>query len=361
MKKIIVAAGGTGGHLYPAIAVVEKLVVKYGKDIEVLFIGSKDKIEGRVVPALGYRFQHLDIEGLRSLFSLSTLMLPFKILAAQSRMSEIIKKEKPDVVLCAGAYVSYPVGMAAAKHKVPLFLLESNVQPGKANRLLAKKATKIFTSFQESQQYFPSTNNKCIVVGNPVRTTFSNLESTEEAARKFGFDSTKKTILVFGGSLGAKSINNAVMNQLLPIVEEQGIQLLWQTGANTTIPADLPKGVGAMTYIHDMSAAYSVATIVVCRAGATSLAELALVQKPAILIPYPFAAHNHQHTNAKTFSDKKAALLLEDSNIETSFKQVVLDLLNNDKQQQEFSNNIAQFARPNAANDVVEVLGNYFK
>ena len=361
MKKIIVAAGGTGGHLYPAIAVVETLVSKFGNDIDILFIGSKDKIEGRVVPALGYRFQHLDIEGLRSIFSLSTLMLPFKILAAQSKMSSIILKEKPNVVLCAGAYVSYPVGIAASKHKVPLFLLESNVQPGKANRLLSKKATKIFTSFADSQHYFPSSNEKCMLVGNPVRTSFSNQVASQHAFRMFGLESSKKTILIFGGSLGAKSINTAVVEQLLPIVEENQLQLLWQTGANFTIPTTLPKGVVALPYINDMSAAYSIASLVVCRAGATSLAELALVKKPAILIPYPFAAHNHQFTNAKTFSDKNAAILLEDSAIPTTFQKVIVDLVNDEKQLLEFSQNIAQFARPNAANDVVEVLGNYFK
>lgn len=361
MKKIIVAAGGTGGHLYPAIAVVEKLVSTFGKDIDVLFIGSKDKIEGRVVPALGYRFQHLDIEGLRSLFSISTLLLPFKILSAQSKMLKIMEKEQTDVVLCAGAYVSYPVGMAAYKQKIPLFLLESNVQPGKTNRLLSKKATKIFTSFSQSEEYFPSASEKCMVVGNPVRTSFSKKISKEDAAFKFGLDPAKKTILVFGGSLGAKSINTAVEQQLLPIVEEQQLQLLWQTGTNYTPPAQLPKGVVALPYISEMDVAYSFASIVVCRAGATSMAELALVKKPAILIPYPYAAHNHQYTNAKTFADKKAAILLEDSSLQTAFQQTVLGLLSNEQQQNDFSSNIAKFATPNAANDIVSVLSNYFK
>jgi len=361
MKKVIVAAGGTGGHLYPAIAVVEKLVSTFGQDINILFIGSKDKIEGRVVPALGYRFQHLDIEGLRSLFSFSTLMLPFKILSAQSKMSAIMAKERPDVVLCAGAYVSYPVGIAAYKHSIPLFLLESNVQPGKTNRLLSKKATKIFTSFPQSQRYFPSAEEKCMVVGNPVRTSFSTKISLDDASAKFGLDPTKKTILVFGGSLGAKSINTAVEQQLLPIVEEQQFQILWQTGANYTAPSILPKGVVALPYISEMDIAYTLATIVVCRAGATSMAELALVKKPAVLIPYPYAAHNHQHTNAKTFADKNAAILLEDSSLPTSFRQTVLGLLTNEDQQVDFSTNIGQFATPNAANDIVSVLSNYFK
>jgi len=361
MKKIIVAAGGTGGHLYPAIAVVEKLISTYGEEIEILFIGSKDKIEGRVIPALGYRFQHLDIEGLRSLFSLATLMLPFKILSAQSKMSTIMEKERPDLVLCAGAYVSYPVGMAAYKHKIPLFLLESNVQPGKTNRLLSKKATKIFTSFSQSEQYFSSAAEKCMVVGNPVRTSFSKTITVEEACSTFGLDSTKKTILIFGGSLGAKSINKAVEQQLLPFVEEHRCQILWQTGTNYSAPSVLPKGVVALPYISDMAKAYSLATMVVCRAGATSMAELALVKKPAILIPYPYAAHNHQYTNAKTFADKNAAILLEDSSLEASFQQTVLELLNNEQLQTDFSTNIAKFATPNAAKDIVSVLSNYFK
>jgi len=361
MKKIVVAAGGTGGHLYPAIAVVEELLKEYKEDIEFVFIGSKNKIEGRVVPELGYRFQHLDIEGIRSFFSLSTILLPFKILKAQATMAKILSEEKPDLVLCAGAYISYPVGIAAYKKSIPLFLLESNVQPGKTNKLLAKKATKVFTSYKESKKFLSIRKDKCIVVGNPVRNTFTQSPSKVASIQSFGLDPSKKTILVFGGSLGANSINTAVIEQLLPMIEENDIQLIWQTGSNFVVPTTLPKGVKALPFITDMASAYDAATMVVCRAGATSLSELSLVKKPAILIPYPFAAYNHQHSNAMAYVSKNAAVILEDSKLAEAFQQTVLELLKNEKLQKQLSLNISKLATPNAAKDVVTVLLKYLQ
>ena len=360
--KALIAAGGTGGHLFPAIAVAEEFTRILDGNCVLEFIGTSDRIEATIVPKHGYRLHTLPIAGLQKLLSFNTLKLPFKIMQSIRKSLDILDELKPDCVICAGAYLSYPVGIAAAKRGIPLFLMESNAIPGKTIVQLASKATRIYAAFEESLNGFPpSVQAKFEILGNPVRSNLSALSdkhtsSDKHAARiALNLAPDKPTVFVFGGSLGARSINAAV-NASLERFRAAGMQILWQTGKNFTPMANTEGVAEVRPFIDDMAQAYSAADVVVCRAGATTLAELAIIRKPAILVPFPQAANDHQTANARALQEQGAAILLKDSDVQERLYDAVRGLLANTHAQEAMSKSLEHFAKPDAARDIAESI-----
>lgn len=354
--KVLIAAGGTGGHLFPALALVEELQILLNGHLVPIFVGNGEKIESRVIPKLGYQFHKIPVRGFNGIFQLNTLTLPVKIFNSILKCRSLIRKHKIDACVCAGAYISYPAGIAAHQERIPLILMESNVFPGKTNRLLSEKATAIFTAFEESERYFSQPIKKKIkYLGNPIRQALAKLPNQEEARAKFNLAPKKKTILVFGGSLGARSINQAI-EKIIPNFADSGIQFLWQTGTNYQLPQSLPEYVTPLTFINDMASAYSAADLVIARSGATTVTELCVVGKPSILIPLPTAANNEQELNASILEEKKAAVMLPDESLNDELEAVIRNVIS-DKKLLSWMGKIAKsIAKPDAAKKSAEEL-----
>lgn len=358
MKKIniLVAAGGTGGHLFPAISVVEALKNLPNVDCKPVFVGNENRIEGNIVPAEGYEFHHIPIRGLNRLFSLSNVTIPFRILQSISVCQNIITKHDINVVLCTGAYISYPAGIAARLKKIPLVLMESNAIPGKSIKALSSKSDIIITAFEETINYLGiGKKNKIYTLGNPVRNTITNLPDKSESLKKFGLHSDKKTLLVFGGSLGAESINLAVKKFISNGLPDN-MQIIWQTGK--MFKADIQNNhlVTILPFISDMASAYSAADLVLSRAGATTLAELAITGKPSILVPYPKAANNHQKINAELMSKHNAAYSINDNQLWDKIDYIIPELMNDSEKLAQMSSAIRKFAKPNAAENAAKMI-----
>jgi len=356
MKKIkfLIGAGGTGGHLFPALAVVEKLL-DIAPDSEFYFAGREDKIEGEIIPAKGFHFVPIQVDGFQGL-SLNSLAIPFKILRAKAKLNHLIRKENIDAVICTGAYISYAPGLAAKSNKIPLFLLESNVNPGKTISLLSNSASKIFTSYEKSSGFFnPAYLNKIVCTGNPLRKSLEDQISREEALTALNLPTNQKTLLIFGGSLGARSINQATeanINELLAL----GINVIWQTGKNYAFSSNNDFGLLVLNFIDDMQLAYSAADLVLCRSGATTVAELANVGKPSILVPLPSASNNEQFMNAQIYQDNKAAILIEDNSVKSKMYDTVKKLINDNSLLEEYAIAAHKLAKPDAARAVAKEI-----
>ena len=348
-KKFIIAGGGTGGHIFPAIAIAQRLE-KLLPATEFLFVGAKGKMEMEKVPQAGYKIIGLDIVGFNRKALWKNFGLPFKILRSFLQSRNIIRNYKPDAVIGVGGYSTYPVLKAAQTAGIPTFIHEANSYAGKSNKLLAKKAVKIFTGTDGMEKFFPS--HKIMVTGNPVRSSiFSEGLSKDQAREFFGLDKTKRTILIIGGSLGAASINSAVLAGLKKIMDAD-LQVIWQTGRHFNKQAHFVeinnKNVWINDFIADMGKAYLAADIVISRSGAMSVAEISLVEKPVVFVPYPFAAEDHQTVNAQHLVSKHAALMINDQDVHAELIDKVIDLANDKKKQEELKNNIKQFAIPDA-------------
>ena len=351
--RILVGAGGTGGHLFPATAVCEQLANVYESEFAASFVGTPDKIEARVVPALGYDFRTIPISGFKGI-SLSSLMLPFKIAKSVLVCRSIIRNENIKAVLCTGAYLSLPAGLAASLEKTPLILMESNVSPGKAIKMLASKADLIISSFEDSVDYFkPSVRSKVEYLGNPVRANLSKLPDKSTALESYGFSPYKKTVFVFGGSLGALSVNKAVEAGLSKFAAA-GIQVIWQTGKNYKPVADIPENVKVFEFIDDMPTAYAAADLVVSRSGASTISELAITGKPSILIPLPSATNNEQAENAKIFMNIGAGVLINNSTVPKVLVDSIIDLVPKDEILQIMSECALLLAKPDAATNAAK-------
>jgi UDP-N-acetylglucosamine--N-acetylmuramyl-(pentapeptide) pyrophosphoryl-undecaprenol N-acetylglucosamine transferase len=348
--NILVAAGGTGGDLFPAVAVIEQLQKQVGSNLSVVFVGNPDRIEARVVPELGYRFEPIAVTGFQGFFHRTTPILPVRIFRSIAKVRSLCRKYSIDVILCGGTYISFPAGIVARQLGIPMMLLEPNVFPGKTNRLLAKRATSIILAFEQSKRYFPKElHGRMFSVGNPVRESMLlSLPDQTTARQQFGLQPDKPTVFLFGGSLGARSLNLAIEHSLEQFTQHY-IQLLWQTGKNYSPPQNLPDGIIVRTFIEDMASAYSVADLVVCRSGGGTVAELANVGKPSILVPLPSAANNEQFYNAQTLQEHGAAQMIMNENIEQSLFGRIVDLLHNPALLQRMSDAAKQLAKPNAA------------
>ena len=360
--KIIAAAGGTGGHIYPAVAVVEALKRITGERVEAEFLGSEDRMETTIIPELGYRLTKMPIKGFRGLLSTSTLLLPLQIARSTQIARAAIRRMLPHIVVCTGAYISYPAGVAAKREKIPLVLMESNLNLGKSNSQLVRKADRIVLAFEESRSFLPSSvQDKAVVLGNPVRTGITGTTDQASSREFFGLDPDVPTLLIFGGSLGARSINNAVqriVNSISAHPDREHMQLLWQTGKNYSpaIPSNIAARVKAMPYITDMERAFSAADLVVSRSGAATIAELGIVRKPAVLVPLPTASTNEQRHNAMLVQKAGGGVILNDAEVVLALHDTVHELFRGNQQLLEMSRQIGKLGRPNAATDVAHLL-----
>lgn len=344
-KKIIIAGGGTGGHIFPAIAIANALK-KADPGIEILFVGAKGKMEMEKVPQAGFAIEGLDIAGFNRSSLIKNIGLPFKLIKSFMQVRKIISQFRPDAVVGVGGYSSFPVLRYAQAKNIPTFIHESNSFAGKSNIMLGRKATRIFTGTEGMEKFFPK--DRIIVTGNPVRNVIvDSMISKTEALQFFSLEPGKKTVLVVGGSLGAKSINEAIDHGLDEIVKA-GLQLIWQTGklyakraAGRVVEN---KSVWANDFITKMEYAYAAADIVVARAGAMTVAELCVAKKPVLFVPYPFAAEDHQTVNAMQLVRKNAALMVKDNETMNKLVFMTIELAMDDSKQQELISNITTLA-----------------
>ena len=347
--RIIVAGGGTGGHIFPAIAIANA-IKKQMPTAEFLFIGAKGKMEMEKVPQAGYEITGLDIAGFNRSSLIKNIGLPFKLMKSFVQVSQVFKRFQPDAVIGVGGYSSFPVLRYAQTKDIPTFIHESNSFAGKSNILLGKKATRIFTACEGMQEFFPA--EKIMLTGNPVRNAISHSVLSKQAALNFfSLAQDKKTVLVVGGSLGAKTVNEAI-DKNLSVFATNGLQLIWQTGkpyyekAKEAVGRN--KGIFLNDFITQMEYAYAAADVVISRSGAMAVAELCLVKKPVIFVPYPFAAEDHQTANAKALVNRKAALMVKDSDTATELVPALLKLVKNESLENELRINIEKLAVKNA-------------
>ena len=357
--RIIIAGGGTGGHIFPAVAIANA-IKQQQPDAEILFIGAKGKMEMEKVPQAGYKIEGIDIAGFDRSSLIKNIWLPFKLIKSFFQVRKIINAFKPDAAIGVGGYSSFPVLKYAQSKGIPTFIHESNSFAGKSNMLIGKKATKIFVANQGMEKFFPA--EKIVVTGNPVRKAIIQSTITRaEALQYFGLAEGKKTILAIGGSLGARSINE-VMAKHVHELESLNLQLIWQTGkatAGTYVERGRAyKNVWVNDFIQDMDKAYAAADVVVSRAGALTVAELCVTKKPVVFVPYPLAAEDHQTVNAKYLVDREAALMVKDSESQAKLFSAVTMLATNEELQEKFKKNIGLQCITNADEIVAkEVLG----
>ena len=356
-KRIIIAGGGTGGHIFPAIAIANALK-DIDRNTEILFIGAKGKMEMEKVPQAGYRIEGLDIAGFNRSSLIKNIGLPFKLIRSFMQVKKIFAAFKPDAAIGVGGYSSFPVLRFAQSRRIPTFIHESNSFAGKSNIMLGRKATKVFVASDGMEKFFPAA--KISLSGNPVRAAIVQAAvSKAEGVRFFSLDETKKTLLVVGGSLGAKTINEAIDKDLEKLLDA-GLQLIWQTGnpyaEKGKERAKGKNGVFVKNFISEMEYAYSAADVVVARAGAMTVAELCVVKKPVIFVPYPFAAEDHQTVNAKQLVSKNAALMVADNEAKEKLVPMIIELARNDIKKNELKNNIGKLAITDAAVKVAKEI-----
>ncbi len=357
-KKIIISAGGTGGHIYPAIAVAQALQKRLNNEVEFLFVGASDRMEMEKVPKAGYKIEGLWISGLQRRITYKNLLFPIKVVLSILKSFGIINKFKPDAVIGFGGYASSAVLYAASLKKLPTLIHEQNSYAGITNKILKDKVNTICVAYDNMEKFFPA--NKLVKTGNPIRQDLLDVSSKKQQAMEFfKLDANKKTILVIGGSLGARTINESIYEGLDKI-KEANVNLIWQTGKNFD-KADniqLPIAIGTtfniQHFIYEMDLAYAAADVVISRAGALSIAELAQVAKPVILVPSPNVAEDHQTKNAMALVNKNAAILVKDVDAKNNLVSETLNLITNENKQAELVNQIKTFAMPNAAELIVD-------
>lgn len=354
--KFILSGGGTGGHIYPAIAIANELKSRF-PNAEILFVGAQDKMEMQKVPQAGYKIEGLWIAGLQRKLTMQNAMFPLKLMSSLWKSRKIIRNFKPDAVIGTGGFASGPLLQAANSFGIPTVIQEQNSYPGITNKLLSKKANAICVAYENLERFFPK--EKIVFTGNPVRQDLVEVDSKRhEGIDYFKLDSNKKTLLVLGGSLGARRVNQLIEKEL-DFLLEKGIQVFWQCGKlyfEDYKKYNNKQNVQVVSFIDRMDLIYAAADFVISRAGASSVSELCLVGKPTIFIPSPNVAEDHQTKNAKAIVDKKGAILLKENELDEKFETTFSDLISNEKWQNEISNNIKSLAKPNATKDIVEEI-----
>jgi len=359
-KKFIISGGGTGGHIYPAIAIADQLKVQY-PDAEFLFVGAEDRMEMEKVPQAGYPIKGLWISGLQRSLSVQNLAFPLKLISSLTKANSILKEFKPDAAIGTGGYASAPLLRMASLKKIPCLIQEQNSHAGITNKWLGNKVQSICVAYHGMEKFFPS--SKIRFTGNPVRQDLLDISTKkEEAYRFFDLDETKKNLLVLGGSLGAGKINQLI-EKSLPFFEGQNLQVIWQCGKYyENLYADKSsKNVKVHPYLNRMDLAYAAADFIISRSGALSVSELCLVGKPVIFIPSPNVAEDHQTKNAKAISEKDAAILIREKDLDSSFENLFSQLIASDERQNTLSTNILKLAKPNATKDIVEEINKILK
>jgi UDP-N-acetylglucosamine--N-acetylmuramyl-(pentapeptide) pyrophosphoryl-undecaprenol N-acetylglucosamine transferase len=359
LDRVIISGGGTGGHIFPAIAIADE-IKKRNPQVDILFIGAKGKMEMEKVPAAGYKIEGLDIRGFQRKLTLSNLVLPFKIISSLWKARTIIRKFKPQVAIGVGGYASGPTLQMASMLGIPTLLQEQNSYPGKTNRILAKKAHAICVAYENLESVFDK--NKIHFTGNPVRlSAIPKDKETFSARQRMNLDTEKPTVLIIGGSLGARTLNQSVMEKL-DLIRESEAQFIWQCGPfyHEKITAELkenkPNNLHVSAFIQNMADAYQAADLIISRAGALSVSELCLVGKPSILVPSPNVAEDHQTKNAMALVKNEAALLIKDHESVTMLIPTAIELLRNQVKREALSANILKMGKDTATQDIVDVI-----
>jgi UDP-N-acetylglucosamine--N-acetylmuramyl-(pentapeptide) pyrophosphoryl-undecaprenol N-acetylglucosamine transferase len=355
--RIILSGGGTGGHIFPAIAIANEFKSRYA-DADILFIGAEGKMEMTRVPEAGYKIVGLPITGLQRKLTLSNFLLPFKLVKSYFKANSIVRSFKPHAVIGTGGYASGPMLMAANGNGIPTLLQEQNSHAGLTNKRLASRAKKICVAYAGMEKYFPS--QKIVFTGNPVRKDIA-VSQRERALQTFGLESNRKTLLVLGGSLGARTLNESIFAGLDKL-NASGLQVIWQCGKlyidefrNRTTALNM-RNIKLFDFLQLMDLAYAAADVVVSRAGALSISELCIVAKPAVLVPSPNVAEDHQTKNAKALADIGAVIMVHDTQAKEALVDEVLKLIYDDQRCAEYSNNMRTLAKPNATIDIVNEL-----
>jgi UDP-N-acetylglucosamine--N-acetylmuramyl-(pentapeptide) pyrophosphoryl-undecaprenol N-acetylglucosamine transferase len=359
MLKAIISGGGTGGHIFPALAIADKIKEKY-PNTEIVFVGAKGKMEMEKIPAAGYKIIGLEIAGFQRDSLFKNIFLPFKIVKSVLMSISIIQHYKPSFVVGVGGYASGPLLFAAQLKGIPTFIQEQNSYPGITNKYLSKKVKKICVAYPGLEKFFPS--NKIVLTGNPIRKDILDIKSKKEkAVSHFQLNADLFTVFITGGSLGARNINLAIKNNIESL-SKMPIQLIWQTGklffeeAKEIVSSNQVKNIFVYEFIKEMDLAYSAANLVISRAGAGAISELSVANKCCVLVPLPTAAEDHQTKNAKSLSDKNAAILISNNAILTEIVGIIEKLMKDNTLVLEMEKNIAEFAKPNAAEEIVNVI-----
>ncbi len=353
--NIILSGGGTGGHIYPAVSIANELKEKYPQ-AKFLFVGAKDRMEMEKVPQAGYDIKGLWISGIQRSLTLTNLAFPFKLISSLWNAHKIIKKFKPSIVIGTGGFASGPTLYMANRKGVKTVIQEQNSYPGITNKLLSKKADKICVAYDGLERFFPS--EKIVKTGNPVRQDLLTIEGKhEEAIAHFNLDTDKKTLVIIGGSLGARAVNNLIKKHINWLVSNK-VQVIWQTGKlyyDEFKKYDKLEGVKTYAFLNRMDLTYAAADVLISRAGASSISELCIVGKPVIFIPSPNVAEDHQTKNALAVVSNNAALLLKESEL-NMFQTMFSELLKDEKLKQTLGDNIKKLALPNATKDIVKEI-----
>ena len=359
--KFILSGGGTGGHIYPAVAIADELKSRY-PNAEFLFVGASDRMEMDKVPQAGYKIEGLWISGIQRKLTLKNLAFPFKLISSLLRSRKIIKAFKPDVVIGTGGFASGPLLHVASSKGIPCVIQEQNSFPGITNKLLGKKVNTICVAYEGLEKFFPK--DKIKLTGNPIRKDLLEVKDKQiEGKDAFKLKHNKQTLLVLGGSLGARRINQLIEANI-HFFEAQDIQVIWQCGKlyyNQYKVYNELKNVQVHAFLNQMDLAYAAADVIISRAGAISVSELCIVGKPVIFIPSPNVAEDHQTKNAKSVADKNAAILISEKDLDSDFQNQFSELISNEEKQKELSKNIEALALVNATNDIADEVEKLLK
>ncbi|HTH55905.1 MAG TPA: undecaprenyldiphospho-muramoylpentapeptide beta-N-acetylglucosaminyltransferase [Cyclobacteriaceae bacterium] len=357
--RLIISGGGTGGHIFPAISIANKFKERYPA-AEILFVGAQGRMEMTRVPEAGYKIVGLWISGLQRKLTLSNLLFPFKLVSSYFKAGKIIKAFKPNAVIGTGGYASGPVMLAATRNKIPALIQEQNSYAGLTNKQLASKAQRICVAYPEMEKYFPK--EKIVFTGNPVRQNILDIDNKrDQAIMQFGLQPNTRTLLILGGSLGSRTLNESIVAKIDAIIESQ-MQVIWQTGKiyfeeiRERLKEKDIRRIGVYGFIQHMDLAYAAADVVISRSGALAISELCLVKKPCILVPSPNVAEDHQTKNALALVKEDAALLIKDSDAVENLVDESLKLIFDVQQCKNLSENIGKLAKPNATEDIVNEI-----
>lgn len=357
--RLIISGGGTGGHIFPAVAIANEFRDRH-PDARILFVGAKGKMEMTRIPEAGYEIIGLWISGLQRNVIWSNLLFPVKLVVSYLRAIRIVKQYKPHAVIGTGGYASGPIMLAATWLGIPSVIQEQNSFAGLANKQVSSRVSKVCVAYEGMEKYFPK--DKIVLTGNPVRKDMLTIDSKRaRALSHFGFDANSRTLLVVGGSLGARTINESVIGGIEKLIDAQ-VQIIWQTGKGyynlyreRLGKYDLRR-IRIQDFVHEMDLAYAVADVIISRSGALAVSEICIAKKPVILVPSPNVAEDHQTKNAMALVKENAALIVKDKEAQMNLVPEALKLLFNEEQQKVLSTNIKRFAKPNAAENIVREI-----
>jgi UDP-N-acetylglucosamine--N-acetylmuramyl-(pentapeptide) pyrophosphoryl-undecaprenol N-acetylglucosamine transferase len=362
--RLIISGGGTGGHIFPAIAIANAFRERH-PDAHILFVGAKGRMEMSRVPEAGYEIIGLWISGIQRKLTLSNLLFPVKLMVSYLRAMVIVKRYKPDAVVGTGGFASGPMMIAATRSGIPTVIQEQNSFAGLANKQVAEKVSKVCVAYDGMEKYFPA--SKIVITGNPVRKDILSVKDKREKAKvHFGFEESRKTLLIIGGSLGARTINESILAGIDKLIDA-GVQVIWQTGKayyDVVFP-ELAKHdkrkIRVFDFLKEMDLAYAAADVVISRSGALAVSELCIANKPCILVPSPNVAEDHQTKNAMALVEKEAAAMVSDKDARTKLVDEALKLLYDEHRAKKLSENIAMLARPSATEDIVNEIEKLIK